>query len=69
MILILSSNTNTSPDSAESRHLMARLAALPGIATRAHVERGVEKTLTEIYLIGDTKALTARPRSPPLPLG
>jgi 3-deoxy-7-phosphoheptulonate synthase len=55
MILILSSNTN--PESAEYRHLMARLAELPGIATRAHVERGVEKTLTEIYLIGDTKAL------------
>lgn len=55
MILILSSNT--SPDSAEYQQLMSRLAELPGIATRAHVERGAEKTLTEIYLIGDTKAL------------
>jgi 3-deoxy-7-phosphoheptulonate synthase len=55
MILILSSNTN--PDGAEYRQLMARLAQLPGIGTRAHVERGAEKTLTEIYLIGDTKAL------------
>ncbi len=55
MILILSSNTN--PESAEYRQLMARLAELPGIGTRAHVERGAEKTLTEIYLIGNTKAL------------
>ena len=55
MILILSSNTN--PEGAEYRQLMARLAELPGIGARAHVERGAEKTLTEIYLIGDTKAL------------
>jgi len=55
MILILSSNAN--PDDAEYRQLTARLAGLPGISTRVHVERGVEKTLTEIYLIGNTKAL------------
>jgi 3-deoxy-7-phosphoheptulonate synthase len=55
MILILSSNT--SAESADYRQLMARLEALPGIRTRAHVERGAEKTLTEIYLIGNTKAL------------
>jgi 3-deoxy-7-phosphoheptulonate synthase len=55
MILILSSNTN--PESPEYGQLMAKLGALPGISTRAHVERGAEKTLTEIYLIGDTKAL------------
>src|ERR1039458_1202135 len=55
MILILSSNT--SPEGDEYRQLMARLAQLPGISTRVHVERGAEKTLTEIYLIGNTKAL------------
>jgi 3-deoxy-7-phosphoheptulonate synthase len=55
MILILSSNTD--PQGAEYRGLMARLEALPGIRTRTHVERGAEKTLTEIYLIGNTKAL------------
>lgn len=55
MILILSSNT--SPESSDYRQLMSRLEALPGIRTRAHVERGTEKTLTEIYLIGNTKAL------------
>jgi 3-deoxy-7-phosphoheptulonate synthase len=57
MILILSSNTN--PEGAEYKQLLARLEALPGIKTRTHVERGAEKTLTEIYLIGNTKALDA----------
>jgi len=57
MILILSSNTNQ--DGAEYKQLMSRLDALPGIKTRTHVERGAEKTLTEIYLIGNTKALDA----------
>ncbi|MFI5361525.1 MAG: 3-deoxy-7-phosphoheptulonate synthase [Elusimicrobiota bacterium] len=55
MILILSSKTD--PEGAEYRQLMTRLAALPGISTRAHMERGAEKTLTEIYLIGNTKPL------------
>jgi len=57
MILILSSNTN--PDGNEYKQLLTRLAELPGIKTRTHVERGAEKTLTEIYLIGNTKALDA----------
>jgi len=55
MILILTSNTD--PQSADYRQLMAHLAGLPGIQTRVHVERGTAQTLTEIYLIGDTKPL------------
>src|SRR5665811_1733530 len=55
MILILSSNANE--QSQEYRQLMAHLATLPGIQTRVHLERGSEKTLTEIYLIGNTKSL------------
>lgn len=55
MILILSSNTDQ--QSADYLQLMDQLARLPGISTRVHVERGSEKTLTEIYLIGNTKAL------------
>ncbi|MDE2142831.1 MAG: 3-deoxy-7-phosphoheptulonate synthase, partial [Elusimicrobia bacterium] len=55
MILILSSGAR--PESPEYRRLTARLEALPGITARTHVERGAEKTLTEIYLIGNTKAL------------
>ncbi|MDP2694552.1 MAG: 3-deoxy-7-phosphoheptulonate synthase, partial [Gallionella sp.] len=55
MILILSSNT--SEQAPEYRQLLAHLATLQGIQTRVHVERGSEKTLTEIYLIGNTKPL------------
>lgn len=55
MILIL--NSNVDERSAEYRQLIAQLAALPGIQTRVHVEHGKEQKLTEIYLIGNTKAL------------
>jgi 3-deoxy-7-phosphoheptulonate synthase len=55
VILILSEEAG--PDSDEYRHLMARLSVFRGIKARAHIERGSEKTLTEVYLIGDTKAL------------
>jgi 3-deoxy-7-phosphoheptulonate synthase len=55
MILILSSNVNE--QSSEYQQLLAHLATLPGIQTRVHLERGSEKTLTEIYLIGNTKSL------------
>ena len=55
MILILSSNTDQ--QGAEFQQLTARLADLPGIQTRVHTERGSEKTLTEVYLIGNTQAL------------
>ncbi|MBI4938066.1 MAG: 3-deoxy-7-phosphoheptulonate synthase [Nitrosomonadales bacterium] len=55
MILILSSNTD--PQSAEYRQLTSHLAGLQGIRTRVHTEHGAEQTLTEIYLIGNTKAL------------
>ena len=55
MILILSSNTI--PQSGDYQQLMAHLAQLPGIQTRVHTERGEQQTLTEIYLIGDTKLL------------
>jgi 3-deoxy-7-phosphoheptulonate synthase len=55
MILILTSNTDQ--QGAEFHQLMSRLAALQGIRTRVHTEHGVEQTLTEIYLIGNTKQL------------
>lgn len=55
MILILTSNTQ--PGSPEFQRLMNHLDALPGIKTRVHTERGDEQTLTELYLIGNTKAL------------
>ena len=57
MILILAPNTR--PDSPEYKQLLAHLANLPGISTRVHTEVGTEQTLTELYLIGNTKALSA----------
>jgi 3-deoxy-7-phosphoheptulonate synthase len=56
MILIL--NENTDPASAEYRQLMDALSQLPNITTRVHRIQGVERSVAEIYLIGDTKALS-----------
>ena len=55
MILILTSNTD--PQGADYQQLMTHLSRLQGIRTRVHVEQGVEQTLTEIYLIGNTQPL------------
>ena len=55
MILIVSSNVSEKPQ--EYRQLLDHLAAMPGIQTRVHVERGNQQTVTEIYLIGNTKLL------------
>jgi 3-deoxy-7-phosphoheptulonate synthase len=55
MILILTPDAcATKPD---YKQLMEHLANLPGISTRVHAEAGAEQTLTEVYLIGDTKSL------------
>src|SRR4029077_13653219 len=56
MILVLEPNSN--PDGPEYRMLMGQLERLPGISVRVHREVGTEVTLTEIYLIGNTAALT-----------
>jgi 3-deoxy-7-phosphoheptulonate synthase len=55
MILIL--NSNVTEQSDEYHQLMTHLATFPGIKARVHIERGSEKTLTEIYLIGNTQSL------------
>jgi len=55
MILILTPNTRT--DSAEYRQLSNHLATLQGVQVRVHSEHGSEQTLTELYLIGNTKSL------------
>ena len=55
MILILTPDAcATKPD---YKQLMEHLANLPGISIRVHAEAGAEQTLTEVYLIGDTKSL------------
>src|SRR5258708_7704196 len=56
MILVL--EPNTAPDSVEYRGLIGQLERLPNIQFRVHREVGSEVTLTEIYLIGNTGALT-----------
>jgi len=56
MILVL--EPNVSPEGPDYRVLMSQLARLPGIDYRVHREVGSEVTLTEIYLIGNTGALT-----------
>ena len=56
MILILEPNTD--PQGAPYRLLMDYLAHLPNIRTRVHQEVGTQQVLTEIYLIGDTAALS-----------
>ncbi len=56
MILILTPGAR--PDNPDYQQLLAHLANMSGISTRVHTEVGVEQTLTEVYLIGNTKALT-----------
>ncbi|MBI5449916.1 MAG: 3-deoxy-7-phosphoheptulonate synthase [Gammaproteobacteria bacterium] len=56
MILIL--RPNTDHNSADYRKLMDYLTNLPNIQSRIHQEVGTQQHLTEVYLIGDTKALS-----------
>ncbi|HET7260505.1 MAG TPA: 3-deoxy-7-phosphoheptulonate synthase [Casimicrobiaceae bacterium] len=56
MILVLEPNTH--PESPEYRMLTGELERLPNIDYRVHREVGKEVTLTEIYLIGNTGALS-----------
>ncbi len=55
MILIL--NDGAEPGNPEYEQLIQALALLPNIKTRIHRIQGTERSVTEIYLLGDTKAL------------
>jgi 3-deoxy-7-phosphoheptulonate synthase len=55
MILIL--NDAVGPSSPEYGQLMAALEALPNIEVKVHRIEGELRSVTEIYLIGDTKQL------------
>ncbi len=55
MIIIL--NPDIGDKSPEYRQILDYLANKPNIQTRVHVEAGAIRTLTEIYLIGDTLSL------------
>jgi 3-deoxy-7-phosphoheptulonate synthase len=56
MILVL--EPNILPESVDYRVLTTQLDRLPNVSFRVHREVGAEVTLTEIYLIGNTAALT-----------
>ena len=56
MILILQPDTDQ--QGAPYRRLLDYLAQLPNIKTRVHQEVGAQQVLTEIYLVGDTAALS-----------
>jgi 3-deoxy-7-phosphoheptulonate synthase len=56
MILILKPYIN--PETAEYQKLASHLARLQNIELRIHQVKGAEQTLTEIYLIGHTAALS-----------
>ncbi|MCB1920424.1 MAG: 3-deoxy-7-phosphoheptulonate synthase [Candidatus Competibacteraceae bacterium] len=57
MIIIL--EPSITDHSEEYQQTFNYLSQLPGIATRVHKIQGAQQTLTEIYLIGDTKSLSA----------
>ncbi|MEO1766119.1 hypothetical protein [Thiobacter aerophilum] len=56
MILILTPNVDL--HAPEYRQLLDYLDRLPNVAYRIHHEQGAHQRLTEIYLIGDTAALS-----------
>ena len=56
MLLILTPNIE--PESAVYRQLLGHLGSLENIQLRVHREQGLEQTLTEIYLIGSTAAVS-----------
>ena len=55
MIVIL--QADVAEDSPEYRQILDYLRHKPNIKTRVHREAGAIRTVTEIYLIGDTMAL------------
>src|SRR5712692_5219107 len=56
MILILTPNIE--PENDSYKQLMAHLSRLQDIQLRVHREQGIEQTLTEIYLIGNTSSIS-----------
>jgi len=56
MLLILTPNID--PESVTYRQLMDHLGSLQNIQLRVHREQGVEQSLTEVYLIGNTAAIS-----------
>ena len=57
MIVILDPQSADNP--VLHHEILTYLANLPGITVREHKVHGAQQVLTEVYLIGDTKALSA----------
>ncbi len=55
--MIIITKPDAAPGSDTFRELMEYLDALQGVRTRVHEVLGAQQTVTEIYLIGDTKSL------------
>jgi 3-deoxy-7-phosphoheptulonate synthase len=55
MLIIL--HPNTAHDSDEYRQTLAFLEQLPNVSVRVHDVQGAQQTLTELYLLGDTKVI------------
>ncbi len=56
MILILTPNIE--PENDSYKQLMAHLSRLQEIKVRVHREQGIEQTITELYLIGNTSSIS-----------
>lgn len=56
MILVLAPDIKAGSD--EYNRLLGHLTKLPNIQVRVHEEQGAQQVLTEIYLVGDTVALS-----------
>lgn len=56
MILILTPNID--PEGETYKQLMNQLSRLNNIQLRVHREQGAQQTLTEVYLVGDTAAVS-----------
>ena len=55
MIVVL--KNDVAAESTEGRSVIEYLAARPGITPKVHAITGTGRTLTEIYVVGDTNAL------------
>src|SRR5712691_7760559 len=58
LIMILILTPNIEPENESYKQLMAHLSRLPDIQLRVHREQGIERTLTELYLIGNTSSIS-----------
>jgi 3-deoxy-7-phosphoheptulonate synthase len=59
MVIVMKADVG--PDSPELAQLVALAESFPGVTTRVHVVQGATRSLTEVYLLGETHALATAP--------